>query len=192
MRIIPDLILASKSPRRQALLKQIGIDRFRVLPSETEEKPDENSPSEYVLTLSRQKAENVSKNADSDDIIISADTVVSIDGVILEKPENRVDAFKMLTMLSNNRHEVYTGVTVRRGDRVESFFEVTDVYFREIDSEEIEEYIASGEPFDKAGGYGIQGIGARFVSRIEGDYSNVVGLPVSRLCLLLKEFGFEL
>ena len=187
-----DIILASTSPRRKELLGQIGLKDYRILSPDVEEVLDEMlPPAQLVEGLSRQKALAVRGRVDEDDVIIAADTVVSLEGEVLGKPADEMDAFKMLSALSGNRHQVYTGLTVIRGERVVTEHEMTTVTFRELDPEEIEHYIATGEPMDKAGAYGIQGIGALLVSGIDGDYFNVMGLPVYRLGRILARFGVD-
>ena len=191
------MILASASPRRKELLAQAGYD-FTVEVSEAKETVIPGSPGELVEHLSRIKAEAVAKtyikNGDSDDgeeMIIGADTIVVMDGKVLGKPEDDEDAFRMLRELSGRTHQVYTGVTliyVEKGEvtRHTSFFECTDVTMRDLSEEEIRTYIASGEPADKAGAYGIQGKAAVFISGIRGDYYNVVGLPICRLTEMIN------
>lgn len=187
-----DIILASTSPRRKELLGQIGLKDYRILSPDVEEVLDEMlPPAQLVEGLSRQKALAVRGRVDEDDVIIAADTVVSLEGEVLGKPADEMDAFKMLSALSGNRHQVYTGLTVIRGEQVVTEHEMTTVTFRELDPEEIEHYIATGEPMDKAGAYGIQGIGALLVSGIDGDYFNVMGLPVYRLGRILARFGVD-
>lgn len=182
------IVLASASPRRKELLKLIA-DYFEVFPDNSPEKTDGiNSVSECVCALSEQKCFNVADKFDDEYIVIGADTVVSVDGRILGKPKNRQEAAEMLMLLSGRQHSVYTGVTVMQKsiNKAVTFFEKTDVYFYDIE-DEIEKYIESGEPMDKAGAYGIQGKGALFVKKINGDYNNVVGLPAARLSKVLKE-----
>ena len=187
-----DIILASTSPRRKELLGQIGLKDYRILSPDVEEVLDEMlPPAQLVEGLSRQKARAVRGRVDEDDVIIAADTVVSLEGEVLGKPADEMDAFKMLSALSGNRHQVYTGLTVIRGEQVVTEHEMTTVTFRDLDPEEIEHYIATGEPMDKAGAYGIQGIGALLVSGIDGDYFNVMGLPVYRLGRILAQFGVD-
>lgn len=217
-----DIILASKSPRRRELLSQIDID-YRCIPSDKEEIITESEPDKAVTLLSGQKAcdieeqlickkssetkqneetkQNTGENTNGvdrkDTIIIGADTVVAFDGRILGKPEDEEDAYHMLRMLSGKCHQVYTGVTVLYlcgNSRKElSFAECTSVYVRELSGQDITEYIKSGEPMDKAGAYGIQGKFAKFVEKIDGDYNNVVGLPISRLFHEVREkFGVDL
>ena len=188
-----DIILASQSPRRRELLGQMGLKGFKVISSDADEHVEGNpSPAQLVEELSLRKARAVAEHADADDIIIAADTVVALDGAVLGKPEDERAAFAMLSALSGNRHRVYTGVTVTRGDKTVTAHEETLVTFRELEPDEISSYIATGEPMDKAGAYGIQGLGAMLVSGIEGDYFNVMGLPVFRLGRILADFGLDL
>lgn len=188
-----DIILASQSPRRKELLNQMGLKGFKVTSPDVDEDIDENMhPSLMVEELSLRKAKAVAAHADSDAIVIAADTVVALEGTVLGKPVDERDAFTMLSALSANRHYVYTGYTVVQGSRIETAHEVTAVDFRELSPDEIEHYIATGEPMDKAGAYGIQGLGALLIDRIEGDYFNVMGLPIQRLSRTLAEFGLDL
>ena len=171
-------ILASQSPRRRELMKYITND-FEVRVSDVDETlPEGMTPAEAVLYLSRIKAQPF---ATADETVIGADTVVAIDGEILGKPANKEDAAQMLRKLSGKTHSVFTGVTVINGEKTESFFVETKVKFFELSDGEIEKYVKTGEPLDKAGAYGIQGYGCLLVEKIEGDYFNVVGLPVSQL-----------
>lgn len=185
-----EIILASQSPRRRILLERMGIERFQIVVPDIEEPMDESlHPAELVMRLSVDKARAVRERRGSGGIIIAADTVVVLDGGVLGKPADALEAFKMLATLSGTRHQVYTGVTVlKEGERITEH-EVTDVYFRPLEEAEIEAYIATGEPMDKAGAYGIQGYGALLVERIEGDYYNVMGLPVCRLGRILDRLG---
>lgn len=186
------IILASTSPRRRALLEQVGLGGFRLSAPQVDEEIDRDMPpGAQVEALSLRKARAVQSKADPGDVIIAADTVVSLEGEVLGKPRNEMDAFKMLSALSGNRHQVYTGMTVLQGERAVTEHEMTTVSFRELEPEEIWHYIATGEPMDKAGAYGIQGVGALLVDRIEGDYYNVMGLPVYRLGRVLAGFGFD-
>ena len=194
-RIMNKLILASASPRRKELLSQIGLE-FEILVSTCEEKITKTVPAEVVCELSVQKALDVWKKIKAlgkreNVIVIGADTVVAYDGNILGKPVDQKDAVSMLTMLSGNTHEVYTGVTFayeKEGkEYVHTFYESTSVSFYPMSREEIEVYVASNDPMDKAGSYGIQGSFAAYVKGITGDYNNVVGLPVGRLYQELKE-----
>lgn len=186
------IILASASPRRRALLEQVGLHGFRLFaPQVDEEIGRDMPPGALVETLSLRKAKAVRAKADPGDIVIAADTVVSLEGEVLGKPQDETDAFRMLSALSGNRHQVYTGMTVLQGERTITEHEMTTVSFRELEPKEIQDYIATGEPMDKAGAYGIQGVGALLVDRIEGDYYNVMGLPVYRLCRILADLGVD-
>jgi septum formation protein len=178
------LILASQSPRRKELLERAGIT-FKVEVAGIPEAPGPGESAEnYVRRLSRQKAEAV-----TGDPVLGADTVVVVDGAILEKPADGEDARRMLKILSGRAHVVLTGVCLRQGDRMFSEVCETSVHFAQLSEMELEEYVASGEPMDKAGAYGIQGLASRFIHRIEGDYLNVVGLPVAVVYRLLKQAG---
>ena len=188
-----DIILASQSPRRKELLGQMGFKGFKINVPDVDETIEGNLPPAMIVEeLSLRKARAVAEDADEDDLIIAADTVVALDGAVLGKPEDEGSAFSMLSALSGNRHYVYTGVTVMQGEKVVTQHEMTTVTFRELDPEEISNYIATGEPMDKAGAYGIQGLGALLVSGIDGDYFNVMGLPVYRLGRILADFGMDL
>ena len=209
------IILASASPRRRELLTQIGIP-FEIQVSDVEENVSSTVPAEVVQELSRQKAAavaaEVSKSGDSAGVgeyaafprgniaesrrtlVIGADTIVACDGEILGKPKAAEDAVRMLRLLSGRSHEVYTGVTFmyERGDGtqdIHTFYECTEVHFAPMTEEEIAEYVATGDPLDKAGAYGIQGFCARYITGISGDYNNVVGLPVGRVYQELKVLG---
>lgn len=172
------IILASKSPRRKELMEYVAQD-FVIESAEVDESYDESlTPDKVVEYLSYIKAMPLNNGKD---IVIGADTVVSVDGRILGKPIDEKDAFDMLKRLSGREHTVYTGVTLAKGEEISTFSVATKVYFYELSDEEILEYIKSGEPMDKAGAYGIQGKGSVFIEKIDGDYFNVVGLPVSRL-----------
>jgi septum formation protein len=190
LKINKTIVLASTSPRRQNLLKQLGLN-FIVHPSGIEENLSQvSSPEEYVLTLSRKKAIEVAKNY-NDALIISADTIVVLDGEIINKPQDPDEARQMLKKLSGKTHKVYTGFTIldTKTNKIYSDFEVTDVKFRELEDDEIEQYIATGSPFDKAGAYGIQDdYGAVFVERINGCFYNVVGFPLTKFYLAMKKF----
>ncbi|HIZ93420.1 Maf family protein [Flavonifractor sp. An112] len=187
-----DIILASKSPRRRALLEQMGVRDFRIVTPDIDEHMDRDlPPAELVRQISLEKAQAVAAQADPNTVVIAADTVVALDGVALGKPADKEEAFRMLSLLSDNRHQVYTGLTVLRGEQVFSQWEETAVTFRSLTAEEIEAYIATGEPMDKAGAYGIQGYGALFIEGISGDYYNVMGLPVCRLGQILGQLGMD-
>lgn len=181
-----NIILASQSPRRKELMSLFGRP-FTVRVADIDETMDpQKTPFEEVARVSRMKAQAVKPMPG--ELVIAADTIVVCDGEILGKPKNEADAFRMLHMLSGNTHQVMTGLTVLGGGKQVSVTEVTHVRFRELTKDEIEAYIATGEPMDKAGSYGIQGGAALFVSRLEGDYFNVMGLPVCKLGMILKEF----
>ena len=184
------IVLASGSPRRYDLLRMIGIEDFRVIPDTTDEVISPHlSPEETVCGIALQKAVNVSLSCGKDDIIIAADTLVYLDGNPMSKPADADDAANMLRALSGRRHTVYTGIALLRGNDNITRAEKTEVYFREMPDSEILAYIRTGEPMDKAGAYGAQGRGAVFIERIEGDFFNVVGLPLCRLSTMLKDFG---
>ncbi len=182
------VILASASPRRKELLGFIYNDFTVCISDVKEEISEELTPDQTVCALARLKGAAVFEKH-PDDIVISADTVVVLDGKVLGKPHSREDAFSMLSSLSGKTHTVYTGVAVFRKDLAFSFADKTDVTFYQLSEEEITAYINSGEPFDKAGGYGIQGKGSVMVKSISGDYYNVMGLPVALLYRKLKEYG---
>lgn len=181
------LILASGSPRRKEILEQVGLT-FLVCPSEVEEVITKEKPSEIVMELSKQKAEDVYKKmADRDAIVIGADTVVALDGKILGKPKDREEAEAMLFMLSGKKHCVYTGVTLIAEEKTITFYEETEVEFYPLTKAEVDAYLASEESYDKAGAYGIQGKAAAFIKGICGDYYNVVGLPIAKLMRNLQK-----
>ncbi len=186
------IILASGSPRRKELLEQIGVT-FEIYKAEGEEKITSAVPAEAVKELSLQKAQEVAEKC-SGDVIIGADTVVAVQGKILGKPKDRADAIRMLELLQGRDHEVITGVAVilRRSGRLIRFAETTLVRVYPMTRGQIERYVDSGEPMDKAGAYGIQGRFAAYVAGIEGDYNNVVGLPVGRLYQELRTEGMDL
>lgn len=184
------VILASASPRRRDLLDLIGIPHD-VLPANIDENPrGRESPRKHAERLAREKAAAVA-TSDASLITIAADTIVLVDRKILGKPTNAVDAESMLRLLSGREHTVVTAVAVARGNKVKSAVEEVSVTFRKLTDEEIDDYIATGEPLDKAGAYGIQGYGATIVERIEGDYFAVMGLSLVRLVALLREVGVE-
>lgn len=174
------IILASASPRRRELLGEITSD-FKVIPSEVDENlPAGFTPKKVPLYLSKIKALDIAKDYPQD-TVIGADTVVISENKILGKPKDRTDAYNMLKNLSGKKHKVITGCTVVKNGAIKSFSVVTTVRFRKLTNAEIEEYLATDEPYDKAGSYGIQGKGGAFVKKIKGDYFNVVGLPVKKL-----------
>ena len=187
-----DIILASGSPRRSDLMKQVGLE-FRVSTCNTDESYDKNlTPAEIVMELSLRKADAVfdKEMPEKDTVVVAADTIVAMDNEILGKPKDRNDAIRMLKELSGRKHQVYTGVTMYYyvGGRVfiENFADCADVYFRELSGETITAYVDSWEPMDKAGAYGIQGLGAILVDKIDGDYYTIVGLPISKVYHSIK------
>lgn len=170
------------------MLRQIGLTDFSVRVPDAEERvPDGLSPREAVEWLSRVKSDAV--EAEADELVITADTMVFLDGLPLGKPRDPADALRMLTALQGRRHTVRTGVTVRLAGRVLTRSQATDVVFRPASRETLSAYVATGEPLDKAGAYGLQGRGVLLVERIEGDFSNVIGLPLPLLDEMLSEFG---
>lgn len=207
------IILASASPRRKELLEQIGLE-FEIIPAKGEEVITKTAPEEVVMELSRQKAIEVagmvgqfSENHDDimtpqDMLVIGADTVVAAENEagkmeILGKPKDEADAYRMLSMLSGKVHSVYTGVTLVFLDKsgkagAHTFYEKTDVHMRKMSDLEINRYIATGEPMDKAGAYGIQGKCAIYIEKIDGDYNNVVGLPISAIYHELQKLGIDI
>ncbi len=185
------LILASASPRRRELLGHLGLP-FDVIPATGPETPPAGADAgQTALALSRAKAREVADKY-PDAVVIGADTVVELDGDILGKPRDQADAKRMLRLLSGREHRVYTGVTVIAGERAESAWERTRVFFRPMTEHEIAAYVATGEPMDKAGAYGYQGRAGLYVEKIEGDYFNVVGLPLCRLGRMLAKLGVRL
>jgi len=183
------LVLASASPRRAELLRAAGISfTVRVANIDEVQRPGEPA-ADYVLRLAREKAQAVARN---DDLVLGADTTVVIDGEIVGKPSDHGDAERMLSALGGRWHEVLTAVSLRWGSQARSEVAITRVKFAPLSREEIDWYVATGEPFDKAGAYAIQGYASLFVERIEGSYSNVVGLPVHLVYQLARELGVEL
>ncbi len=198
----PTLILGSASPRRVDRLKQLQLDFVQLVSPAEEPAPGNRGPAEHVVESARLKARAVATLAASapppsldnttDLLIIGADTIVCVDGAILGKPTEETHAMHMLRSLSGRSHEVYTGVALRHSNGWEqSVWELTQVRMRKLTEQSIRFYVDSGEPLDKAGGYAIQGLGARFVEHISGCYYNVVGLPLARLCALLEEAGYD-
>ncbi len=179
------LILASSSPRRAKLLKDAGLD-FIVVPSHLEEFVDEKyKPAELVLELAKQKALCVAVKY-PDDIIIGADTIVVFEDQVLGKPRDEEDAYRMLRLLSNDRHVVYTAVALVKGDQVKSFVSESEVWMKNLSDLEIKNYIKTGEPMDKAGAYAIQGEGGQLVDHYKGDFFTIAGLPLKELLEQLK------
>ena len=185
-----EVILASQSPRRKELMGLFHIP-FTIRVSDADETmPPELSPAEAVALVSRRKAEAVPRQAD--DLVIAADTIVVLGKEILGKPKDPDDARRMLRLLSGRDHQVMTGMTLLRGETAIVCTEITDIHFRPLSDREIDAYIRTGEPMDKAGSYGIQGGAALFAERLVGDYYNVMGLPVCRLGQLLREIAPEI
>ncbi|WP_059171284.1 nucleoside triphosphate pyrophosphatase [Bacillus sp. FJAT-27445] len=188
---MPNLILASSSPRRKELLENLRL-KFKIYSSDVDESFEPGtSPEEIVMGLAERKAKAVFAGH-PDDFVIGSDTIVVCDGAILGKPSGREEAIRMLKLLSGRTHQVFTGVAIISPGNEVRFYERTEVHFWELTDGEIEYYAESGEPYDKAGGYGIQGLGSMLVKRIEGDYFAVMGLPVSRLVRELGESGYPL
>ena len=186
------IILASGSPRRRELLDMLGL-KYNIQPAKGEEKADPSlPPDKLVRALAEAKALEVAAQNPSDDLVIAADTIVWHDGCVLGKPRDEADAFRMLRSLSGKTHEVYTGVTTVQSGKVDTQVECTRVRFRELSDEEIRAYIATKEPMDKAGAYGAQGYASLFVEKLEGDFFNVMGLPLCALGNLLKQLGVNL
>ena len=182
-----DIILASQSPRRRQVLEEMGL-RFSVEPSQIEEHLDETLPlGKAIEQLAKAKALPIARKHPQS-IIIGADTLVAIDGRVLGKPQDEADAARMLRLLSGRAHQVVGGVAILCGNEEVLFHSVSEVRFFTISEEEIAAYIQSGEPMDKAGAYGIQGLGRQFVEGINGDYFNIVGLPIARVVRALRQF----
>ena len=190
------IILASASPRRKEILELADL-KFDVMPSDAQEITTKTAPNEVVMELASIKAKDIYEKSEKQSMIVGADTVVAYQGQILGKPADEADAKRMLTMLSGQTHEVYTGVCVIEDGKTKTFYEETKVTFYEISDEQVDHYIKTGEPMDKAGSYGIQGKAAVFIKGIEGDYYNVVGFPIARflqeitkqLCIFSKYEG---
>ncbi len=181
------IILASKSPRRHELLKLMGLDFTVELKEVDESYPDNLNPPQIAIYVAEQKAKAFGNVLGK--IVITADTIVALDGKILGKPNDRFHAKEMLKALAGSKHEVYTGVTLVKDDKMHSFYEITEVACRESNDEEIDFYIDNFKPFDKAGSYGIQDYwGVAVVKSIKGSYTNVMGLPTERLIEELKRF----
>lgn len=180
------LILASMSPRRREILALAGFE-FTVHPADIDESVPDGTPADSAVMMTAQKkAEAVLPYASEEDVILAADTVVCLDGVIIGKPATTDEAVKTLRTLSDRTHTVYTGYCLLKGVKRISGVEATNVTFRELDGNEIADYVASGEPMDKAGAYGLQGRGCTFAKRIDGEYFNVIGLPICTIHNCLK------
>ena len=187
------IILASGSPRRRELLTALGVEELIVRPAAGPEQiPPDTPPEGIVMALAAQKAREVAPTARAGDVVIAADTIVWLDGEVLGKPRSEAHAREMLRRLSGRTHSVFTGVCVAAGEQVLTAAEETRVSFRDLSPREIEAYVATGEPMDKAGAYGVQGKASLFVERIDGDFFNVVGLPLCRLGIMLKKVGVDL
>lgn len=186
------IILASASPRRQELLRQVGCD-FSVMVSDViEDNNQDIAPEQLAIVQARDKAVDISSKVSADDVVIGADTIVVLDGQVYGKPIDINDARHILQQLSGKEHQVITGIAVVTSDHAWTDYVVTTVKFAHITAEEIEKYLATGEPMDKAGAYAIQGIGALFVKGIHGCYTNVVGLPLNKLSDVLRKAGVTL
>lgn len=187
------IVLASASPRRRELLEMLGVRELIIKPAKGEELVPENAlPGEIVKALARAKGTEVSAGCNAEDVVISADTIVWYDGKLFGKPHSEAEAKAMLRTLSGNTHEVYTGVCVIGPAGTQCEYEKSLVHFRRLDEAEIEAYVATGEPMDKAGSYGAQGRGALLVESISGDFFNVMGLPLCRLGIMLRKQGVDL
>lgn len=185
--IIMKLILGSQSPRRRDLLSQAGLEYDILIPDVDERKITSTDPETKVINTAKLKSEALP--ADDKTIVLTADTVVSFNNIIFEKPNNVAEARQMITALSGSTHVVYSAVILKSSTFEEIIVERTEVTFFELTEEEIEDYIHTDEPYDKAGGYGIQSFGAVFVKHIKGDYNTVVGLPLSKVYRALKKYG---
>jgi len=187
-----EFVLASASPRRKELLTQIGL-KFRTCTSKKEEEILRNTPEDIVKDLSYTKARDVYERGNRDAIVIGADTIVVADEVVLGKPKDENEAFAMIKKLQGDTHQVYTGVSIiweqNNNTHVSSFVAMTEVELYYMSDEEIKKYVAMTEPYDKAGGYAIQGYFARYVKQIKGDYNNVVGLPIGKLYQVLNSLN---
>ncbi len=185
----PELILASKSPRRQELLRSMGIEFSTVLKEVDESYPEGLDPAEVAVFIAKKKAEAFEGEISESQIVLTADTIVCINGQVLGKPATAAEAVDMLRLLSGASHEVVTGVTLKSANKYESFFDSTTVVFNELSDDEIYYYVNTYSPLDKAGAYGIQEwIGSVAINRIEGSYNNVVGLPTEKVYRKLKSF----
>jgi septum formation protein len=185
------VLLSSGSPRRKELLSFLGIDFLVTIPSIPEIQLPGEAPEDFCTRVSREKALEVArKNPDA--LVIGADTIVVLNGMILGKPRDTSQAREYLMILRNKDHEVYTGYTIMYGSRSKTNLVRTRVHFKQMTDEEISWYISTGEPMDKAGAYAVQGIGSLFIHKIQGSYTNVIGLPLSHLYADLKRFGIRL
>ena len=186
------IILASKSPRRQELMRLLGLE-FTIRTADIDETMDPTRPPEQeVVRVGGLKAQKIAETAQPEDIVVAADTIVVVDGAVLGKPKDEEDAFRMLRLLSGRGHEVMTGLNVWHAGTLHQQAVITQVHFRPMTDAEIRAYIATGEPMDKAGSYGIQGYGAIFVDHLEGDYFSVMGLPLCPLEGMLRRCGVSI
>lgn len=188
------IVLASGSPRRKEIFEQVGV-KFQVQPSNIEEIITKDLPEDIVIELADVKAVDIAKYYNEDTIIIGADTLVALDGQVMGKPKDKQDAINMIVKLQGNKHQVYTGVSVILKGKTEkkiNFFEATDVWVNPMEESQILSYVASGEPFDKAGAYGIQGKFAIYIGKIIGDYYNIVGFPIAKLHSVLLKEGIDI
>lgn len=184
---MPKIILASASPRRKELMELAGYDFEVICADIVEVVPEEAMPQEVVMSLALQKAQAVAAEH-KEAVVIGSDTVVALDGKILGKPHSEQEACEMLRSLSGRTHKVFTGVAIVCGGKVKNFFDETDVEFYSLSDDEIKKYVATGEPTDKAGAYGIQGKGSVLVKRINGDFFSVMGLPIAKLYREMSDF----
>ncbi|MBC8052764.1 MAG: septum formation protein Maf [Sphingobacteriaceae bacterium] len=189
MENFPTIILASKSPRRQELLKLMNLD-FRIVLKEVDESyPEGLGPPEIAVYVAEKKAKAFDESLQENELVLTADTIVCVDNIILGKPDDEEHAFEMLSLLSGKKHEVITGVAFLQNHRLHSFHEITEVYFKSLNEKQIRHYIRTSKPFDKAGSYGIQEwVGLFGIERINGSYTNVVGLPTHRVYEELQKF----
>lgn len=188
------LILASASPRRKQLLEQAGLTDFIVRPARGPEPEAETHlpPGEAVTAIALAKCREVAASAEPGELVLAADTMVYLDGVLLGKPKDEAEAIQMLSRLSGTKHTVYTGIALYLNGEIRVGAEATEVFFRSLTQREIAAYVATGEPMDKAGSYGLQGLASAFVRRIEGDMCTVIGLPLCRVAELAQELGVQL
>lgn len=184
---MPKIILASASPRRKELMELAGYDFEVICADIVEVVPEKATPQEAVMSLALQKAQAVAAEH-KEAVVIGSDTVVALDGKILGKPHSEQEACEMLRSLSGRTHKVFTGVAIVCGGKVKNFFDETDVEFYSLGDDEIKKYVATGEPTDKAGAYGIQGKGSVLVKRINGDFFSVMGLPIAKLYREMSDF----
>lgn len=188
-----NIVLASGSPRRRELMEMLGIDNLKIIPAKGEERPPRGAePPDLVMALAAAKAREVARLCPAEDIVIGADTIVWARGQVFGKPRDEADAERMLRVLSDSTHQVYTGVCVIKDGEEDCRYDMTAVTFRRLTDGEIKAYIATGEPMDKAGAYGAQGKAALFVRGIEGDFFNVMGLPLCLLGEMLNRRGADI